>query len=856
MTGSRYGDGPSESPADSGSRPARIYVLVADDSNRRLLVDWLDEQEDYEPVTGPDLAEASFDLCLLDRAALESNFAALRECKEGEPSALLPYLYLLPTDASAFETGSRLRETLVQSTVDEVLSQPVSKAELGWRLDSLLQMRDRTIALAERDRTVQRFGRAIESTDQAIYVTDTDGTITYVNPGFEELTGYTAAQAIGETPRILHSGEMAEEYYADLWATIEAGETWVEEIVNERADGERYTAIQTIAPVPDADGGIDSYVAIQTDVTELKSLRTRQRRYRQAIESAIDLLAAVDTDGEFLFANAAYREYHGLNDRDVRGQTLESVLDGDVYAEVRPRLERALDGETVHFEMTRSLPEQGSRVLDILYYPLRDDAGAIRGAIASMRDVTEAKERSRRLEALIGNLPGIVYRCRDEPGWPMEFVGGRCAGITGYSPVDLESDDVSWGADVVHPEDRERVAEAVRAAIEAGDTFEVTYRIRTASGETRWVREQGQQVRPLTADEPMLEGFIMDVTERRERKAELEQKSRAMDEAPIGISISDPAREDNPLVYVNDGFVDLTGYTHEEAIGRNCRFLQGEHTDPDAVAAVRRAIDAAEEVSVVLRNYRADGTEFWNRLEIAPVRNADGEVINYIGFQQDVTARVERQEQLQKIDRTLRHTLRNDMNVVLANAEQIQAEGSPPVTEAAESILETSESLLEKMDREREIVQLLGEKPDVRPIELMSLVRPVVESLRESYPEATIGLTGPEEVRVRGTARLEQAVEELLRNAIEHSDRDRPGIDLSVSAGPETVSLAVADDGPGIPGMEVEILTGGAEETPVYHGQGLGLWEVHLIVRRCGGTVTFDGGDSRGSVVTVTLDAA
>ncbi|QZY01085.1 PAS domain S-box protein [Halobaculum rubrum] len=113
---------------------------------------------------------------------------------------------------------------------------------------------------------------------------------------------------------------------------------------------------------------------------------------------------------------------------------------------------------------------------------------------------------------------------------------------------------------------------------------------------------------------------------------------RAMDEAPIGITISDPSQRDNPLIYVNDGFCEQTGYARDEILGRNCRFLQGDATHEDPVARMRAAIEAEEPVTVELRNYRKDGTMFWNRVTIVPIRSDAGTVTNYLGYQQDVTA--------------------------------------------------------------------------------------------------------------------------------------------------------------------------------------------------------------------------
>lgn len=133
-----------------------------------------------------------------------------------------------------------------------------------------------------------------------------------------------------------------------------------------------------------------------------------------------------------------------------------------------------------------------------------------------------------------------------------------------------------------------------------------------------------------------------------EGTAEPSLKDSAMDEAPIGITIADATREDEPLIYVNQGFVELTGHPREEIIGQNCRFLQGEATREEPVRQLREAIDAEEPVTVELRNYRKDGSMFWNRVTVSPVRNEDGTVTHFLGFQEDISA-----EKIYKHEKTL-----------------------------------------------------------------------------------------------------------------------------------------------------------------------------------------------------------
>ena len=144
--------------------------------------------------------------------------------------------------------------------------------------------------------------------------------------------------------------------------------------------------------------------------------------------------------------------------------------------------------------------------------------------------------------------------------------------------------------------------------------------------------------------------------ERLERKRELRRKDRAVEAAPIGVSISDPDRPDNPMVYINDRFEETTGYDESDVIGRNCRFMQGEATSEEPVAAMREAIGRADPVTVELRNYRKNGEKFWNRVSIAPVTDEDGVVTNFVGFQQDVTEQKRRQLELERKSEFLQQT--------------------------------------------------------------------------------------------------------------------------------------------------------------------------------------------------------
>lgn len=130
-------------------------------------------------------------------------------------------------------------------------------------------------------------------------------------------------------------------------------------------------------------------------------------------------------------------------------------------------------------------------------------------------------------------------------------------------------------------------------------------------------------------------------------------KDRALAVAAEGITIADARAPDRPLIYVNEGFERLTGYAAAEALGRNCKFLQGPQTDPATVAEIRAALAADRDCTVEILNYRRDGTPFWNRLSITPVRDVNGAVSHYIGIQSDVTKRRHAEEGLRAASRDL-----------------------------------------------------------------------------------------------------------------------------------------------------------------------------------------------------------
>jgi len=148
-------------------------------------------------------------------------------------------------------------------------------------------------------------------------------------------------------------------------------------------------------------------------------------------------------------------------------------------------------------------------------------------------------------------------------------------------------------------------------------------------------------------------------------------KDRALEATAEGITISDNLQKDNPIVYANDGFERLTGYTKKDVLGKNCRFLQGEKTDPQIIEEIRRSIREEKPCSVEILNYRKDGTPFWNLLSITPIIDDIGRVTNFLGIQSDITKRKNYENELFRMSGKLEES-NNRMKKDFNDARELQ----------------------------------------------------------------------------------------------------------------------------------------------------------------------------------------
>lgn len=261
------------------------------------------------------------------------------------------------------------------------------------------------------------------------------------------------------------------------------------------------------------------------------------------------------------------------------------------------------------------------------------------------------QERTRRLETLISNLPGIVYRSENEPGWPIETIAGEVQEVTGYTAEEIESGGVNWGGEILHPEDRDSTWELVQERLAEDGTFEVTYRIVTADGAVKWMWERGRGVDTDDGELDALEGFITDITERRERERDLKEARMKLD--ALGRAFPDVAFiKDIDGNYVEafagpESEILLSGSPESYEHDRHVRdVFEGETLDR-VLRMIRTAIETGEVQSLEYRLAVRSGVR-WFHARIAPIADEIEGKRAVVWVARDVTERKSRERTLEE----------------------------------------------------------------------------------------------------------------------------------------------------------------------------------------------------------------
>jgi PAS domain S-box-containing protein len=351
----------------------------------------------------------------------------------------------------------------------------------------------------------------------------------------------------------------------------------------------------------------------------------------------------VDEPGpRIVYANETFVRMTGYTLEDVMGKTPRILQSPDTERWKLDGIRTALESwKPVRVELL-NLRKGGEEFwVEISIVPVAVDGGdRYTHWVSIQREVTARKraeaetrrEEERFRAALDRNASDVVFILEGDGA--VRYGSPSLRGVLGYRPEDLV--DTSF-LDHVHPDDAVAVERLLEEAVAGtGVTTPTGFRFAHADGTWRYLEAVGNGL----LEDPSMEGIVInawDTTGRKRAEDDAYLKDRAVAASSNGVITTDPNLPDNPIVYVNPKFEEITGYEAAEAIGLNCRFLANLEREQPTTGELRIAIAEGREWSGALRNYRKDGEVFWNELYIAPVRDGGGRLTNFIGIQKDIT---------------------------------------------------------------------------------------------------------------------------------------------------------------------------------------------------------------------------
>jgi two-component system sporulation sensor kinase C len=348
---------------------------------------------------------------------------------------------------------------------------------------------------------------------------------------------------------------------------------------------------------------------------------------------------------------------------------------------------------------------------------------------------------------------------------------------------------------------------------------------------------------------------------------ELHLNRRIFRSVTSGISVANATLPDIPLVYVNPAFEVMTGYTLEEVQGNNCRFLQGDDRQQPGVTLLREAIQSRREVVVLLKNYRKDGSLFWNELSLSPIFNRERELTHFVGIQNDVTARVEFEAALRESEKlaavgrlaaSIAHEINNPLEAV-TNLLYLarHAEDAPE-----------REGYLDQADKELRRASLITSQSlrfykqstkaqAIKPTEMLDAVLDLYQGKLDNAHVTVHRRERMTESIVCFESEIRQVLTNLIRNAIDALTGERRRMLVRSreatewQTGSKGAIITIADTGSGISPETMKHLFTAFFTTKGISGTGLGLWVSTEIIKRHHGSLKVRSSQRPGNSWTV-----
>ena len=483
-----------------------------------------------------------------------------------------------------------------------------------------------------------------------------------------------------------------------------------------------------------------------------------------------------------------------------------------------------------------------------------------------------------RLQKIASRLPGAVYQFRLLPDGRtcFPYISEGIREIYRLSPEELREDAAKVFA-LLHPEDAKEVWSSTQQSAQNLSPWKQEYRVQFDDGTINWLL--GNSMPEQEVDGSILwHGFVTDISERKQSEDKLRLSHAALKEISQGVLIT---REDQSILWVNEAFESITGYSQAEILEQNCRFILGPLTDPQTVIEICKALKNLIPFMGEILNYRKNGTPFWNELTILPVLDAEGRLLNFISTTMDISERKFREQKDREHLNQLAHVTRlglmgemasgiaHEVNQPLtaiatyaqASLNLMKAE-CPDLTKLAEVIYKTQQQAL----RAGQIIRRMREfvKSNTKQVSAADLNELIQEAVSLCLPELKLGnialsleLQGSLPFVNVDTLQIQQVIINLIRNSADALDScpDNQHSEISIHSLltlNEGVEVRVKDNGPGIAeDQQQKILM------PFYttkaEGMGMGLSICNSIIEAHHGKLRFNSQAGKGTTFYFTL---
>jgi len=410
------------------------------------------------------------------------------------------------------------------------------RRELRRLEDRDAQVRDAQAALREGEQQLYMQNMALQSAANAVMITDREGRITWTNSAFTRLTGYTAAEALGQTPRLLKSGRHDQEFYQRLWETILSGQVWRGEMTNRRKDGSLFTEELTITPVRDERGAISQFIGIQQDITERKraegALREGEEKFRNLVENTSDWVWEINERGVYTYCSPRIREILGYAPEEILGKTPFDLMPSEEAKRVA-ELFAPISGAREPFALLDNvnLHKDGhSVILETSATPILDSRGMFRGYRGIDRDITERKraeealrEANETLRALVRASPLAIMAL--DPAGNVKTWNPAAERIFGWSIEEVLGRPLP-----IVPDEKQEEFLALRQRVLQGESYTgVEVRRKKRDGSPIEISISTAPLRDAHGEISGIMGVVADVTERKRMVEALIRRTRQLD---------------------------------------------------------------------------------------------------------------------------------------------------------------------------------------------------------------------------------------------------------------------------------------------------------------------------------------